>query len=316
MDCTCVCNFTVENCLQIGLSAKILRCSGKASWKSMNKQRKRDVDLVVISDVHLGTYGCHAEELLRYLKSIRPKRVILNGDIIDMWQFSKRYWPKSHMQVVKHITGLIAKGTKVTYLTGNHDEMLRKFAGFKLGAFQIANKAVLRLKGKRAWIFHGDVFDVTMQYSKWLAKLGAIGYDSLIVINAVVNWCLNRLGREKISLSKRVKDSVKSAVKFINDFEKTAAEIAISNEYDYVVCGHIHHPEIKTIQSEAGEVIYLNSGDWVENLTALEYHKGLWTIYRYSEDPIARTIKLRKRYLDDNDEIFRNMVSQFLIAKK
>ena len=91
-------------------------------------KRKREVELVIISDTHLGTYGCHAEELLRYLKSIKPKRLILNGDIIDIWQFSKSYWPKSHMQVVKHITGLIAKGTKVTYLTGNHDEMLRKFA--------------------------------------------------------------------------------------------------------------------------------------------------------------------------------------------
>src|SRR5690606_37347225 len=191
----------------------------------MAKKKKREVELVVISDIHLGTYGCHAEELLRYLKSIKPKKLILNGDIIDMWQFSKRYWPKSHMQVVKHITGLLTKGTKVIYLTGNHDEMLRKFAGFKLGSFQIENKLVLKLNGKRAWIFDGDVFDVTMKYSKWLARLGAVGYDILILINTFVNWCLKRLGRDKISLSKRVKDSVKTAVKFINDFEKTATEI-------------------------------------------------------------------------------------------
>jgi UDP-2,3-diacylglucosamine pyrophosphatase LpxH len=282
----------------------------------MGKKGKRDVELVVLSDIHLGTYGCHAEELLRYLKSIRPKKLVLNGDIIDMWQFSKHYWPKSHMQVVKHITGLLTHNTKIIYLPGNHDEMLRKFAGFKIGGFRIANKVVLRLQGKKAWIFHGDVFDVTMRYSKWLARLGAIGYDSLIVINTIVNWCLQKFGREKISLSKRVKDSVKSAIKFINDFEKTAADIAIENEYDYVVCGHIHQPELRTITTDKGEVMYLNSGDWVENLTALEFNDGAWRIYRYNEDLKAQSIKLPKRLNLDNDLIFKDLVNQFITAKK
>ena len=281
-------------------------------------KKTRDVELVIISDVHLGTYGCHSEELLRYLKSIKPKRLILNGDIIDMWQFSKRYWPKSHMQVVKHITGLLAKGTKITYLTGNHDEMLRKFAGFRLGSFQISNKKVISLNGKSAWIFHGDVFDVTMKYSKWLAKLGAIGYDTLIVINSMVNFILKLFGRGKISLSKRVKDSVKQAVKFINDFEQTAAEIAISNGYQYVVCGHIHQPEMRLITTEKGEVMYLNSGDWVENLTSLEFHQGIWKIYRYADDETAKKIKLSKhaRNTLDNDEIFKDLVNEFLSTKK
>jgi UDP-2,3-diacylglucosamine pyrophosphatase LpxH len=285
----------------------------------MGNRKKRKVDIVVLSDVHLGTYGCHSEELLRYLKTIKPKKLILNGDIIDMWQFNKRYWPKSHMQVVKHITGLLAKGVKIIYLPGNHDEMLRKFAGLKLGSFRIANKVVLNLKdGKRAWVFHGDVFDVTMQHSKWLAKLGAGGYDMLILINAFVNWCLEKLGREKISLSKKVKDSVKSAVKFINKFESTAADIAISNEYDYVVCGHIHQPEIREIVTEKGSVTYLNSGDWVENLTTLEYNSGTWSIYRYQDDPIANSVKLPKRLERklDNDEIFRDLVNEFLTVKK
>ena len=285
----------------------------------MGKKKKRELELVILSDIHLGTYGCHAEELLRYLKTIKPKKIILNGDIIDMWQFSKRYWPKSHMQVVKHIMGLLAKNTKVIYLTGNHDEMLRKFAGFRLGSFVIDNKVVLKLNGKRAWVFHGDVFDVTMQYSKWLAKLGAIGYDTLILINTLVNWCLLKLGREKISLSKRVKDSVKSAVKFINDFEKTAGDIAIENRYDYVVCGHIHHPEIKRIATDKGEVLYLNSGDWIENLSCLEYDGMNWRIYRYAEDKVAQAIKLPKRFRGDrldNDEIFRDLVNEFLTVKK
>lgn len=285
----------------------------------MGKKKKREVELVILSDIHLGTYGCHAEELLRYLKSIKPKKLILNGDIIDMWQFSKRYWPKSHMQVIKYIMGLLSKNTKVVYLTGNHDEMLRKFAGFKLGSFHVDNKLVLKLNGKRAWIFHGDVFDVTMQYSKWLAKLGAIGYDTLILINTIVNWVLTKFGREKISLSKRVKDSVKSAVKFINDFEKTAADIAIENQYDFVVCGHIHQPEMKTLQTEKGSVLYLNSGDWIENLTSLEYNNHQWRLYKYEQDKLAQAVKLPKRFRGDkldNTEIFRDLVNEFLKVKK
>lgn len=284
----------------------------------MAKKRKREVELVIISDIHLGTYGCHSEELLKYLKTINPKRLILNGDIIDMWQFSKRYWPKAHMQIVKHVTGLLAKGTKITYIPGNHDEMLRKFAGFKLGSFHIANKKVITLNGKSAWIFHGDVFDVTMQYSKWLAKLGAIGYDTLIIINAFVNFILRLMGKGKISLSKRVKDSVKKAVSFINDFEKTAADIAISNGYDYVICGHIHQPEMKKIKTDAGEVMYLNSGDWVENLTSLEYDQGQWRVYRYADDLYAQSVKISKRYKNnlDNEEIFKDLVNEFLTVKK
>jgi UDP-2,3-diacylglucosamine pyrophosphatase LpxH len=284
----------------------------------MGRKKKREVDLVVLSDIHLGTYGCHAEELLRYLKSINPKRLVLNGDIIDMWQFSKRYWPKTHMQVVKHITGLLTKNSKIIYLTGNHDEMLRKFAGFRLGSFHIDNKVVLKVNGKKAWIFHGDVFDVTMQHSKWLAKLGAIGYDTLILINTFVNWFLTKFGSERISLSKRVKDSVKSAVKFINNFEKTAADIAIENGYDYVICGHIHQPGLRRIKTDKGEVLYLNSGDWIENLTALEYHNSQWSIYRYHQDKQAQSIKLPKRLSNDldNDAIFKDLVHQFLTVKK
>lgn len=272
------------------------------------------MDLVVLSDIHLGTYGCHAEELLKYLKTIRPRTLVLNGDIIDMWQFSKRYWPQSHMQIVKHITGQIAKGARIIYLTGNHDEMLRKFAGFRLGSFQIQNKKVMSLNNRKAWFFHGDVFDVTMQHSKWLARLGAAGYDLLILINTFVNFILRLFGREKISLSKRVKDSVKQAVKFINDFEKTAAEIAITKGYDYVVCGHIHHPEMREITTDRGSVLYLNSGDWVENLTALEYHGGAWKIYRYADDPVAQSMRIPKRFRQalDNDRIFKDLVDQFI----
>ncbi len=247
------------------------------------KTPKRKVDLVIISDVHLGTYGCHATELVRYMKSIKPKTVVLNGDIIDIWQFSKSYWPKPHMQVIRQIISWASKGTMVYYIPGNHDEMLRRFDGFRIGSLRIKNKLVLEINNEKTWIFHGDVFDVTMQHARWLAKLGSIGYDLLIYINAFVNWTLTKLGREKISLSKRIKNSVKQAVKFISDFETTCSEIAIENKYDFVACGHIHHPEIKQFENEKGKVTYLNSGDWVENLTALECHEGKWTLFNYRD---------------------------------
>ncbi|CAM4155863.1 UDP-2,3-diacylglucosamine diphosphatase [Zobellia nedashkovskayae] len=276
--------------------------------------KKRPVDIVVISDIHLGTYGCHAKELIQYLKSINPKQVVLNGDIVDIWQFNKRYWPKSHMKVVKLLMEWITKGVKVHYITGNHDEMMRKFSGFNLGSFSIVNKLVLPVHGKKAWIFHGDVFDVTMQHSKWLAKLGAIGYDTLILINSAVNFCYKKLGKGPVSMSKKIKNSVKSAVKFINNFEQTAADIAIENEFDYVICGHIHQPEIKSIKTDTGSVMYLNSGDWIENLTALEYVKGEWTLYRYEDDK-----HIQANNSDSNDhvemlekkELFQSLMAEF-----
>jgi UDP-2,3-diacylglucosamine pyrophosphatase LpxH len=281
----------------------------------MSKTKKRKVDLVVLSDIHLGTYGCQSKELLNYMNSIKPKMVVLNGDIIDMWQFSKRYWPKSHMQVVNKIINWVSKGVKVYYITGNHDEMLRKFEGFKMGKLSIENKLVLNLDGKKTWIFHGDVFDVTMQHSKWLTRLGSHGYDLLILINAFCNWVSVKMGKGKISLSKNIKNSVKSAVKFINDFEKTAADIAISNGYDYVLCGHIHQPEMKTITTPHGQVEYLNSGDWIENLTALEYNNKAWTLYKYNPEEFNEKgdeHEEDKLVLMENNQIFQEMLGGFM----
>lgn len=279
---------------------------------------KREVDVLVLSDIHLGTMGCRADELLKYLNSIQPKKVILNGDIVDIWQFSKRFWPKSHMRIIKHFTSFLSKGIPVYYVTGNHDELLRKFEGFTLGGLSIVNKIVLNLDGKKAWIFHGDVFDVTMQYAKWLTKLGSIGYDLLIMINSVVNFFAKMLGQEKVSLSKKIKNSVKSAVKFVNSFEQTAADIAITKGYDYVVCGHIHHPEMKEVSNKEGSTIYLNSGDWVESLSALEYHQGEWSIYEYNEDELAKELvpDFENYKLDDYDTIFKEMLTEFTSSNK
>lgn len=280
----------------------------------MKPTKKRPVDVLVISDIHLGTYGCHAKELVKYLKSIKPKEVVLNGDIIDIWQFSKRYWPKSHMKLVKLIMEWVAQDIKVHYITGNHDEMLRKFVGFKLGSFSIENKIILHLHGKKAWMFHGDVFDLTMQHSKWIAKLGATGYDFLILLNKAVNYISNKMGKDPVSMSKRIKNGVKSALKFISDFERTAADIAIEKKFDYVVCGHIHQPQIRNIKSEKGSVLYLNSGDWIENLTALEYHRGKWKLYHYSEDYAMNTNEIEvvdPLEVLEKDELFERLMREF-----
>ena len=256
---------------------------------------KREVDILILSDIHLGTYGCHAKELLQYLKTIKPKVVVLNGDVIDIWQFNKRYWPSSHMMVIKHLVGLIAKEVPVYYIPGNHDEMLRRFKDFHLGSLKITNKLSLKINDSKVWIFHGDVFDVVMQHSRWLAKLGAVGYDALILINSLVNWCAQKMGYGKISLSKKVKNSVKSAVKFINKFEDTVCDIAIENDYDFVICGHIHAPEIKNVVTDKGSVTYMNSGDWIENLTSLEYTDKEWKIYSYMNDPVAQAVDIEKK---------------------
>lgn len=242
---------------------------------------KRQIELVVVSDFHLGTYGCRAEELLQYLDNIQPKTLIMNGDIIDMWQFKKRYFPKSHLTVLKKISNFVTEGTEVIYVTGNHDEMLRKFTDLHLDDFSLVNKVVLNLDGKKAWIFHGDVFDASIQHSKWLAKLGGWGYDMLIRINTFVNWALVKMGREKYSLSKKIKASVKNAVKYISDFEETASELAIENGYEYVICGHIHHPQMREVTNKIGSTTYLNSGDWIESLSALEYNNGEWKLFLY-----------------------------------
>jgi UDP-2,3-diacylglucosamine pyrophosphatase LpxH len=249
--------------------------------------KKRPLDIAVISDVHLGTYGCHADELLTYLNSIAPKKLILNGDIVDIWQFSKRYFPKSHLKIIKKIINMASKGTEVIYITGNHDELLRRFSDTKMGNFSIVDKLILDLNGQKAWFFHGDVFDLSIQNAKWLARLGGYGYDFLILMNRWVNWCLDKMGKEKYSLSSKIKQSVKSAVKHIQDFEETAADLAIENGYDYVVCGHIHQTKKEIIETPKGRTTYLNSGDWVESLTALEFHFNRWKVYHYQNDKLV-----------------------------
>lgn len=253
------------------------------------------MEICIVSDLHLGTFGCQAKELLNYLKSIKPKTLILNGDIIDIWQFNKRYFPTSHMAVIKQIFSMASKDTRVIYITGNHDEALRRYADFEMGNIQLTDKIVFEINGEKNWVFHGDVFDRTTKGSaKLLAKLGGYGYDLLILVNSIVNWSLKLMGKEKMSLSKRVKNGVKKAVSWINNFEQTAAELAIENNYQYVICGHIHQPQQRVVTNEKGSVTYLNSGDWIENLTSLEYYDNAWNLYHYDPKQFEEETQSRK----------------------
>lgn len=189
--------------------------------------------------------------------------------------------------------------------------MLRKFSEMKMGNFTLADKLILDLDGKKAWIFHGDVFDSSVQHSKWIAKLGGLGYDYLILLNRFVNWCLLKIGKEPYSFSKKIKASVKSAVKHISDFEKTATELAIEKKYDYVICGHIHEPKMALKENKNGATMYLNSGDWVENLTALEYNKKRWKLYRYAET----NYPIEENLLEMEDILSNQLISSLLFSK-
>jgi UDP-2,3-diacylglucosamine pyrophosphatase LpxH len=250
---------------------------------------KRPVDVVVLSDLHLGTYGSRAKEITSYLRSIAPQMLILNGDIIDIWQFSKHYFPAAHFEVINEIIQMMSNGTRVIYITGNHDETLRRYSGLDLGNFQLTDKLVIEINNKMTWIFHGDVFDNTTRGSaKVLAKLGSSGYGLLIVLNRFINRCLRLFGRERISLSKNIMAGVNKAVAKINDLETIAAELAIEKKYDFVICGHIHQPCKKTVTTDKGSVVYLNSGDWIEHLSALEYHNNDWHVYEYDASQLEQ----------------------------
>jgi UDP-2,3-diacylglucosamine pyrophosphatase LpxH len=260
--------------------------------------KKREVDIVVLSDIHLGTHGCHARELHNYLKSIEPRTLVLNGDIFDMWYFKKSYFPKEHLEVVRRLLKMAVDGTKVYYLTGNHDDLLRKFGEMSLGLVHLRNKLVFQVDGRTHWVFHGDVFDASIQRARWLARLGGEGYDLLIRINRGINALRRLLGFAPVSFAARIKKSVKGAVQYVSNFENTAIELAAEKGYDYVLCGHIHRPQMRQVVGSNGhKVTYLNSGDWVENLTALEFRGGDWRLYRYDEadfEVVSPRLKVRE----------------------
>lgn len=235
--------------------------------------------------MHLGTRECQADSLLAYLSSIRPGTLVLNGDIFDFERFDKAYFPPSHFKVLRKILGLAASGTTVYYLTGNRDQVFRKFTGTTLGSLQIRDKLLLNLDGRKTWFFHGDICDLAGTQTKRVVRLGTLGYRLLFLANRGFNRLRRLTGRGPYSLARRAGQS-RAAVGHLERFEKAVVELALENRYDTVVCGHIHHPKKEWKETPNGNCLYLNSGDWVESLTALEYHFKRWKLYKYREDKL------------------------------
>ena len=276
---------------------------------------KRNLDILVISDLHLGTYGSEADEVLAYLNSINADKIVINGDFVDIMLFNKRFWPSSHMKVIKYFLDLISQGKEIYYVTGNHDELMRKFLNFKIQNFKIVNQIVLDTAKGKVWIFHGDVFDFSIQ-TQWLTKLAGFLYDYMIIFNSWINKKIMRpLGRKRLNFSKTIKSNVKTAVQYFANFEMKAAEVAQKNGYKYVVCGHIHTPKIESFNINGEEVIYMNSGDWLESLSSLEYAENKWSIYMHK--------RTEQEYKGDNDsriemtnkELYKDLIAEFKILQ-
>jgi UDP-2,3-diacylglucosamine pyrophosphatase LpxH len=226
-----------------------------------------------ISDIHLGTPGCQAEALLEFLRHTESDYLYLVGDIIDGWALKRRwYWHQSHNDVVQKILRKARKGTDVCFIAGNHDEVARQFVGLAFGGIRIADEIVhITADKKRVLALHGDRFDAVIQCAKWIAYLGDVMYELLLKVNLVFNKVRRKIGLPYWSLSQYLKHKVKNAVSFINAFEEAVAREARERGMHAVVCGHIHHAEIREIDG----VLYCNDGDWVESLSALaETHDG------------------------------------------
>ncbi len=237
---------------------------------------------IVLSDLHLGIKNSRVKEVVEFLKHHTCDTLILNGDIIDGWQLKKSgSWKNKHTRFFKLIMKFLAKyDTKVIYLRGNHDDFLDEILPFSLGNFSIKRDHILHSAGKKYYVVHGDIFDTVTTKLKWLAQMGDVGYTFLLWLNRHYNNYRTKRGMPYYSLSQLVKQKVKQAVSFISDFEEQLAEVAKAKRCQGVICGHIHQPANKMI----GEIHYLNSGDWVETLSALvEDEQGEWRVVYYSE---------------------------------
>ncbi len=226
-----------------------------------------------ISDIHLGTPGCKAAFLLDFLKNTESEKLYLVGDIIDGWSLRRNwYWPQAHNDVVQKILRKARKGTQVYFIPGNHDAFARAYVEHDFGDIKVAREMIHETEdGKKFLILHGDEFDVVVKYAKWLALLGDWAYGICLRLNDVVNKIREKLGYPYWSLSAYLKLKVKNAVQFIADFEHALADVARDKGVDGVICGHIHHPEIRDIDG----ILYCNDGDWVESCSALvEHHDG------------------------------------------
>ncbi|MCG8694814.1 MAG: UDP-2,3-diacylglucosamine diphosphatase [Minwuiales bacterium] len=244
-----------------------------------------------ISDIHLGTRGCKADYLLDFLRRTESEYLYLVGDIVDGWRLKRSwFWDQSHNDVVQKLLRKARKGTKVLYVPGNHDEAAREYTGLQFGGITVVRQAVHDCAvGRRLLIIHGDEFDGVTRYAKWLALLGDKAYNLALTLNNWFNALRRRFGYPYWSLSAYLKHKVKDAVEFISNFEEAVVHEARRQNVDGVVCGHVHHAEIRDIDG----VLYCNDGDWVESCTALvEHYDGSLEILRWAELTHAGATKL------------------------
>lgn len=249
---------------------------------------------IFVSDVHLGTRGCQADFLIDFMRHHESEQLYLVGDIIDCWSLTRTwFWAQSHNDVVQKILRKARKGTEVIFVPGNHDEPLRNYAGLHVGDVKIAKEVVHEAaNGKRYLVIHGDEFDGVVRYAKWLAVLGDRAYQMLMRFNNGLNWVRHKMGKPYWSLSAHIKHKVKEAVQFMGDYEHAVSEEARKRGLDGVICGHIHHAEIKDL----GGITYMNDGDWVESCTALvENFDGSFEIIRWAQSTHMPKVKVKPK---------------------
>jgi UDP-2,3-diacylglucosamine pyrophosphatase LpxH len=251
----------------------------RSSPEGVNQRRWRSI---FISDIHLGTTGCRADALLDFLRCTHSDWLFLVGDIIDGWQLRRRwYWPQAHNDVVQKLLRKARKGTRVVFVPGNHDEFARRYVEHNFGGIDVAEDWIhTTADGRRLWVTHGDLFDGVIQCARWLAFVGDSLYSFALRLNRHLNSLRARMGLPYWSLSQYLKLKVKRAVSYVGDFETAVAREARQRGVHGVVCGHIHHAELRQIDG----VLYANDGDWVESLTALvEHHDGRLEIVRWAD---------------------------------
>jgi UDP-2,3-diacylglucosamine pyrophosphatase LpxH len=269
----------------------------------------REMEVAVISDLHLATYACKPKKILKYLKSILPNILVLNGDIIDSWRFSRNYFPKNQLKVVRQIIKMMEKGVQIYYITGNHDEFLRKFAPTTVGNLKIVNQLVLELDGMKTWIFHGDIFDSTIHRKKWLAKSGATVKGFLSVLNNLLNQMLLFFGKHEVILYKNIKYRLIRDKLNLSGTESKILNASVTQDYQTVICGHTHVPKDKALTVNDKTVRYLNCGDWVENFTSAEYNDGQWRLFFQTD--LKEELQPDEAEIPDGRQLYQLITKEF-----
>lgn len=271
-----------------------------SSELTLSEQKPKNYKAIFISDIHLGSKACQAKLLLDFLKHNDSQKLYLVGDIVDGWRLKRKwYWPQSHNDVVQKILRKARKGTEIIYVPGNHDEGLRRYIGTHFGGIEVRNTDIYEaVNGNKYLVLHGDNFDNVMLYARWLAYLGDYAYDFVLSLNNVFNGLRRLMGLRYWSLSSYLKIKVKNAVQFISEYEHAIANEAQKAGVQGVICGHIHHAQMK----QYGDIIYMNDGDWVESCTALVEHlDGTWEIVFWA-DIVARRQTISENS-DDSEQL-------------